>query len=950
MKLIGFSPWKHAATSIPFSNKDSGLTYNIIGRPSSNSSTKRARSSYNQEKKNGKPSMNEHPDLVLTTDHQISILGHSSSRKSLKDSRTISDNDDVKELSQWIYTSRPGEQSSFLPKQSEQTTQVGAVVDANSRSVFSLQKGKRVVKIWSLDNEVTGPDEDEDSEMVERVDLPSPAVSMEAIPYRQQTRVKIKGHNSVDNGGGDIQGGVAGILGNGQMFVILITSSREVKIGFYGKDDASSSKSRRRSSSNGSKSNVEGSHIFSVATYSSSGSISSAVGQKRKADKVEINSESSGEITLTTLSLDPKNKDSIVFSKHIVSLLSSEAELLNGEKNKIVGAYSKESGKLNLPQDIYSPNGNGKSASKATKLVHVTQLDPTHVSIVYKEASNSFLTTIIDIRYGELISQPFPVVLKSPNTTVLEIGGLSTSILAVLTSDNVLSVYDVRRALILHKLDVSENFRENDENDQSDFQYGISTHWFSGTIGIIKKGTDTTKQADGNIQTSFARVGVFDEMEESKGNVTDSKQPLKGSYNLARAIASSMATTRGMDMGVVSSEFASLESSMTEWFGPDKNDKSSVDSEIEKILARLVKYSSNGGKQNGKKESLGLLFLDASKGLKSQDGMHQRFMDVLVTTAIKFAISQESSTAQKLDAAEVLMKCIKSGQFSGRKHFDKFQSIERDVLRSLLYSFKKLYSTDTDIPASPLNLIYHLLRYCDDSIPEHMLISMIHFVLCHVDDNEFRTHWNIYAETDDWYSCSSTKVLEKRLNTARSKLEEQETDELKDFIQSLENRLATAQKLFFIESIITHSKCNTTLLRAAMKKGLTQSDKGEVEVLMQVMSKLLRKAGKERRAGNEGDSQVPKASTYISKWLSALIDTNLGKLLSTTNEDDKQAGAIAATKKDVSTAVSQTQALLGLKQLLDQAQATLQNNATNTTTKTMDVAPLPLYGIESLTF
>ena len=970
MRLIGFSPWKHTTTSIPHSQKDDGVVYSIIGKPSSNSSSsKRARSSYNQDKKNGKSIIDEQPDLVLTTDHQISILGHTSPKKTLKGSVTHNKNDIVKELPQWIYTSRPGEQSSFLPKKSEQS-KIGAVVDANSRSVFSLQKDNTIMKIWSLDNEVTGPDEDEDSKMVERVELPSPVVSMESIPFRQQARVKIKGHSSVNNEDVDIQGGVTGMLANGQMFVILISSSREVKIGFYGKDDPSSTRTRRRISFNGPKPNTMGTHIFSVVAYASgvnAGGAANVVGQKRKADNVEANSDSSGEITLTTLSLDSKNKDSIVFCKHIVSLSPLEAGAKNSGENELAGIYSKEAGKLMLPHSIYSPNGNGKSTSKSNKLVHVTQLDPTHVCVVYKAASNSFFATILDIRYGECIIQPFPLVLNSPDATVLEIGGLSTSILAVLTSDDVLSVYDVRRALILHELNVPEVLGVNEEEGKTKYQYGISTNWFSGSIGIIRKSTDGKKQADGNVQASFAKIGVFDTLAGLEGNGMGTKQLLKGSYNLARAIASSMATSTGIDLGIISADSAPLEQSMAGWFSTSSNGKAETSSDVDtkKIVDRLVKHKSTGGQQNGRKESLGKILSDAitsfggktqSKSLKCEIGnscIPQRVIDVLVTAAIQFAVSSESTSAKKMDAAEVLMNCITSGKFSGRNHFDKASNVNRDVLRSLLFSFKKSYDTDAaskqNISMSPLNLIYHLLRYCEDSIPEHMLMSMIHFILCHVGDNEFRLHWTSFSEKDDWYSDSSTKVLEKRLKTAASKFENEESDELKDLIQSLENRLATSQRLFFIESIVTHSKCNTALLRAAMRNGLTQSDKGEVEVLMQSLSRLLRKAGKDRRAGKEG-CQVPNASSCISKWLSALVDANLGSLLTTTNDNDKHAGAIEATKKEISAAVSQTQALLGLKQLLDQAQVTLENNTRDSNTKAMDVAPLPLYGIESLIF
>ena len=227
---------------------------------------------------------------------------------------------------------------------------------------------------------------------------------------------------------------------------------------------------------------------------------------------------------------------------------------------------------------------------------------------------------------------------------------------------------------------------------------------------------------------------------------------------------------------------------------------------------------------------------------------------------------------------------------------------------------------------------------------------MIHFILCHVDDEQFTSHWSHFAIKDQWYSDSNIRVLEKRLNTAQHQYDSKKSDELKDLIQSLRNRLAISQKIFFIESIVTHSKCNATLLRAALKQGLTESNCGEVEVLMQTLSKLLRKAGTDRRAAKGGITNPLNASTCISQWLSALVDAHLGPLIQASGDHNGQGGSIEATKKEISAAVSQTRALIGLKQLLDHAKLVLENNVTDSKTKSIDVAPLPLYGIESLIF
>lgn len=952
MKLIGFSSWKQTSTSIPHSQNDEWVVHKIIGKPtdsSTSSASKRSRTLYKQQK-NGKPIVNDQPDLVLTTDHQISILGHTSSKKTLKNSGTDSSDHLVKELPQWIYTSRPGEQSSFLPKQSQQCAKVGAVIDPNSRSVFSLQKDNTVLKVWNLGNEVTGPDEDEDSNMIKRVEFHSPVVSLEAIPFRRHAYVKIKGEDPANAKTNDIQGGVTGVLSNGQIFAILVSSSGKLKVGFYENGDAPSKKTRRRSTSKIAKTNMFDNHLFTVVGYTPVIAVDSALstnGKKRKAasETSVDNITSFGHITLATLSFDSKNKESIDLCKHVIS-----PDILGDDENELSGSFAKEIYKIELPQQIYIPKGQ----RAAKNLVHVTQMDQNHVSVLYPTASTSFMVIIVDTRSGD-ISRPFPLTLKSPDASIVEIGGLSTSILAVITSDDLLSIYDVRRALVLEELKIHETFGEDD--NESKCKYGISADCFSGTIGIIRKSAGEAK-SDGKVTASFAKIGVFDSETGSDQYDLSANQVSKGSYNLARAIASSMETSTS----AIFSDSAPIHQDMSDLFTIsllDTNAETSFVSDAKQLLFRLDKYITKGGQPNGHKETLGMILSDAIKSFDGEDNkwtehIPQTIIDVLVGASVKFTVSSASTHAQKLDAAEVLMKCIRSGKVSVRNNFDNLCNSSQEILRALLFSLKNVFDKEAaskrDIRISPLNLVYHLLRYCDDSIPELMLTSMIHFILCHVDDEQFTSHWSHFAIKDQWYSDSNIRVLEKRLNTAQHQYDSKKSDELKDLIQSLRNRLAISQKIFFIESIVTHSKCNATLLRAALKQGLTESNCGEVEVLMQTLSKLLRKAGTDRRAAKGGITNPLNASTCISQWLSALVDAHLGPLIQASGDHNGQGGSIEATKKEISAAVSQTRALIGLKQLLDHAKLVLENNVTDSKTKSIDVAPLPLYGIESLIF
>jgi hypothetical protein len=972
MKLIGFSPWQHVATSVPQSSNIDDIVYKTVGKASPASSFKRLRASLDHGKTMNE-TLNEQPDLTLTTDHQISIISHTSSKKIFKgpggDGKAIQR---LKELPQWIYTSRPGDQSSFLPKSSgSQSLRVGAVVDAHSRSVFSLQKDNTVLKIWSLDDDVSGPDEAEDTKLVNKVDFPSAVVCMETIPYSRQSRVRIKEQNGSSTKDEDVvQGGVVGLLADGQLFVILVTSSRQLKIGLFGSKESISNntRSRRRSTATSQNTSKIQNHIFAAVGYSAGGNVDGAAveiaGQKRKAVTMDVTFDSLGDVTLTTLSLDQNSLNTIIFCKHTVKLSSFDGTCNNsmslGDNSLyqgIDGEYLKEEGKLGLPNEIFMPTSNGNGSSHNMKSVHITQLDQTHVGFVYQSSGSQYFGTILDIRYGECIVRPFRLPLNSSKASVVDIGGLSTSILAVMTSDDYLSIYDVRRAIILYQTSIDELLGL--EGKQKYF-FRIASDWISGRIGIIRKNRICENGSIEKVHVSFSRIGIFESSLNREESDIISKPLLKGSYNLARAIASSMATTASMEYGVFDPELSPLEKNMMAWLEstPRKRDNVQMDA-TEKLMNRLDKIKN--GQKNGSKDTLCKILSDCKKlfstvmspSSKSDTGpLPQRAVDAVVGVSIEVALNAESNSSEKMDAIAALMTCIKSGNFDGRSHFDKALRIKtNDVLRSLLFSMKRIRdsksSTKHQIESSPLHLISCLVKYCD-SLSEHMLVTMVNFVLCYVNDEEFANHWKAMLKNDEWYANSTIGSLEERLKEANANPEVSNWP--KDYVEILERRLAISQKMFFIERIITHSSCNTALLREALREGITHADKGEVEVLMHLFARLLRKAGG-RSTSLQKDESVLNASSCISQWLSALVDAYLGMLLKSHSGHGIYKTSIDATKKEISATVAQTQALVDLNELLDHAQVILEHsNHDGKPSKNLDVSPLPLYGIESLIF
>jgi transcriptional regulator with XRE-family HTH domain len=233
-------------------------------------------------------------------------------------------------------------------------------------------------------------------------------------------------------------------------------------------------------------------------------------------------------------------------------------------------------------------------------------------------------------------------------------------------------------------------------------------------------------------------------------------------------------------------------------------------------------------------------------------------------------------------------------------------------------------------------------------LPEHALVTILHFVLCYIAPEEFQQHWIEYSQDDAWYTDTSVKVLQKRLKKAVSQLNESNSSHgVKTLIEKIKKRLYTAQQLFFIEAIVSNSRCNSALLKFSLKEGLTHSDKGEIDLLIYALSQLLRKVGKSRKRLQriEGKESI---SSSIAQWLSAVIDSNLSSLLSA-KSNKQTSDCIELAKKEVSATIIQTNALLSLQDLMNHFDTVKNSNSSSKKVKEVTSTP-PLYGIEMLVF
>ena len=997
MKLISFSPWQHTVTSVPLPKNENDIIQNFILSPLSSASppVKRIKASTKASSKL-KPlssSVDMTPMVSITSNYTVTVLGYQSSKKILHvssgDQPANDDNAMLKQVPEWIYTSRPGPKSSFLPSKatngstngkSSKTRRVGAVVDAASRTIFVLQNDNHVMKIWGLEDDVNSPDEDG----IQKIQFDSPVLCMNTIPSKpRQVTVKIKGK---DGGGGSSSsylGGIAGLLVSGQMFVALVSivdNTRRINMEIYGEateKDVSTGKSSRLYNRKKERTNLsdekkkEDEFLYSVVNYlppsSTKGAKVVRLGSKRKLDEDNAPDEW-GEVTLTVLSKNAKNLLSL--SNHAVSIptnIDSKEQGYGSGGNKssnlqrIGGNYSNDVKVVTLPHGIYKQkNGSTNGSALHPTDILVTQLDSSLLGLSYQHDSKFWYIAMINIHIGAITGKPFPInhvgTSESARQTVVNIAGLQPNILSVLTSDDVLTLYDLRRSTRLYTTDVRKILRK--EGNGAKYKIGISADQTSGTIGIICSTKPSKKNGcHPTVSISCAKVGLFDESEDVK-DVYIGKVPFaRGSYTLAKVISSSLSSTQ-FDKAKFSStceKFQPMELDMVSWLSPVKkhDPSSSLEKTLVTIINKLEMY--RHGRQSKpfsqKFEQSVIELGKCNDETNMQTSPPQVFIDAVVSIAIGIILTHGNKPSDVHDAATVLIKCIETHMVSGRNHFDKANILctakSDDILRSLLFALQA-QSKAKEINCLPVQLIGSLLQNCKDGLTEQMYVSMVHFIMCHVTGKQLAQHWNA-SRDNDWYTNWGVKLLEKRLDKYVKEFENAKTGNettkniaiLQKLVDKFKNRLAVSQQLFLIGRIVTHSECNPALLRTSLRSGLTQVNNGEVEVLMLALGKLLQRSV---RAWSKNKIYSPNKSKCIGQWLSAVVDSNLPTILMSSNPK-----MIDQVRKDVSSCVTQTKVFSSLEELVTHT-GKMIDDAKKRQDSRIDLVSVPKYGIEPLIF
>jgi hypothetical protein len=674
---------------------------------------------------------------------------------------------------------------------------------------------------------------------------------------------------------------------------------------------------------------------------------------------------------------------------------------------------------------------------------HASQLDQHHVAFVFKDTLDFWHCALFDIRLGVFITKPFRLPTFSSSLSkpydIVGIGGFSNLIIAILTSNDILTLYDIRRAIILQQVRIRDVFDSNnlriktDEENEDDFSVqsiGLVTHRNSGTIILICNETinPNKKNCDSFLSIVGARVGVLDDSydETSKNTISKNRRSLiKGSCNFSTILSSTMNTlgvvkdSATPHLGLFPQTF-----DMKDWyFGGEHQDakvekvekgNQSIEDTVNLLLHQLESYRNDQMISDRMLDSSLLsIFIDsqqllnrnhssettntgkdsasttngfhhkstsANKSIKTVYTVPQRVIDAFASTAIDLIITPGNSTEKVLDGIQVLNKCIESGQISARNHFIQPACDRRvrgyDVFPAILLSLKRLVgSSSRTAPANGKSLYFisNVLRKCKDTMSEHILVCMIHHILCHVSTEEMSSYWMSGMPDAEgsktWHLDSEIKVLEKRYKLATKQLSESKgnTDELKTLITTLENRLFLSRQIFFVGKIVSHSKCNSAILRSSLHRGLTQNHNGEITVFIQILAKLLRKSGRDKNPSSSLSNGNFTRTSCIVQWISAVVDANIWYLRrSSSDEDDAMKLPLSRVQKSVAAAIAQAQAVVGISDVLDSVDDFLnkfksksakssiktnyETNLENGSVMESSMVSIPVYGIERLVF
>ena len=247
------------------------------------------------------------------------------------------------------------------------------------------------------------------------------------------------------------------------------------------------------------------------------------------------------------------------------------------------------------------------------------------------------------------------------------------------------------------------------------------------------------------------------------------------------------------------------------------------------------------------------------------DGATTIILQVLQISKVEDKIVGIRVKLARLDARNILMRLLQTGKISARTHFDVtvHDSINahNTPFLALLRSIKLSYKRGARV-FSPVDAMHEMLSSCPD-LSEHHLVTMIHYMLCRALPEDIAENF-IQLNRLDYshpYTKASKKYFKERSTVRRLEkmngvsVNSSEMKCAQNQVALLSRKLLKMGASFLMERVVEYSDCNESLLRTALQQGLSLDD----EPIL--LAKLLLETLSSKR--------LQSAS---SKWIFALCD------------------------------------------------------------------------------
>lgn len=928
--LVQLSPYKTVKTSIQLPtnsrrrkrNENEGSVSELSVEASF--ITTSSRRGQQKWKQHSEEFIDTQPVLLLSSDHQISIIGKK------KDN-------DYDEFSNLRYTSRPGNVSSFAPTSNTRTTKdhrprIPPILDAKNDQVYALQNGNARLTCWNALH-ANGPDEIS----AVKVDLAQPAVSMSLLSLHK--------------------GVVYGSCLDGSIFVARLGSDAEGKGTFLVEYLPNKRCSNFR-------------HVGTVAEMPRSHA--KGTGRKRKMSDAEggtivhiyqVFHDDKGiqlfrhEVQFERMS----SGDKIIIDSYLnerdvrIQLVTENEDIL---RTATLNTCNIETSKAAITFEVRTQQGSKKLFSSLLSLTagiftHY-RVDLPDETLHHGMISESILVVgtkqslhLIDLETGStLFTLSLPKdICESPNSWLLRTDSKLGTLALLHENDGVLSCDTSSLTFEDHHQITQSNTRVSLASKLASSVHNAKAHAGTGTALLVNNllNLNALKQAKREQTIMVTIQQALDSLEEARiKSITPSSTSIEDFIFMntyEEAVAMLLTALKHK---------SKLESPG----GHNPQDDAHCNGH-RKVNGVSSKAAKNGlSNHQSPLSSQPRAFTPPILPQSFLDGATQIVLKVLRAEPSEDRMLSRRIMLARLDARVILSRLLHTGKLSARLHFDGTESIESSlnsehILTATLRSVKLSQKRGRRV-FTPVDMMFTMLQKCPD-VSERQMVVMLNYMMRRAlpediaemffDERKNGLH-NQHVSLAQKFFALRTSLL--KAGGPTDKVQSPELDKLR-------HRLILAGTSYLLYRILSYSQCNEPMLRVALQDTIETQ---EALILARALSNML--ASSRRKDIVAKTPPSVGAMKTICQWAAAISDSFHDDLAAATMRVNGQSflsGLLSAVK----VTTKHSQEIMSLREDVQRVDSEIHStlNAKHNPLSTRVLAnqeELPGYSVETLRF